>query len=233
MAPRGTAASTRRLFAFLAFCFRPFINLFSGLLAGKWGIKDVQDSLQACQALSIDIDPARVVIRGGSAGGYTVLSAVSFGPEHTFYAAATSSYGISNLRLLAQFTHKFELRYMEKLMGGTIEEIPDVYDKERSPLFHADKIETPLLVRIFNFSIRYTILTVENIQQILQGSEDKVVPPQQAEEIVKSIEGRGGNVKYVLLQGEGHGFRKAENIKKALESEIGWYENVLGLKRKE
>lgn len=118
-------------------------------------------------------------------------------------------------------------------MGGTIEEIPDVYDKERSPLFYADKIETPLLVRIFNFSIRYTILTVENIQQILQGSEDKVVPPQQAEEIVKSIEGRGGNVKYVLLQGEGHGFRKAENIKKALESEIGWYENVLGLKRKE
>lgn len=77
----------------------------------------------------------------------------SFGPEHTFYAAATSSYGISNLRLLAQFTHKFELRYMEKLMGGTIEEIPDVYDKERSPLFHADKIETPLLVRIIEIVV--------------------------------------------------------------------------------
>jgi dipeptidyl aminopeptidase/acylaminoacyl peptidase len=185
---------------------------YTGLLAGKWGIKDIQDSLQASKALSDDIDPTRIVIRGGSAGGYTVLAAVSFGPEHTFYAAATSSYGISNLRLLAQFTHKFELRYMEKLMGGTIEEIPDVYDKERSPLFHADKIETPLL--------------------ILQGSEDKVVPPQQAEAIVKSIEARGGNVKYVLFPGEGHGFRKAENIKKALESEIGWYENVLGLTRK-
>jgi dipeptidyl aminopeptidase/acylaminoacyl peptidase len=182
---------------------------YTHLLAGNWGIKDVQDCLQASKALSGYIDLARVVIRGGSAGGYTVLSALSFGLEHTFYAAGTSSYGISNLRLLAQFTHKFELRYMEKLMGGTVEEIPKVYDEERSPLFNAKKIEKPLL--------------------ILQGSEDKVVPPQQAEEIVAKIQACGGKVKYVLFQGEGHGFRQPENIKNALESEIAWYEEVLGL----
>jgi dipeptidyl aminopeptidase/acylaminoacyl peptidase len=119
---------------------------FRGLLAGQWGIRDVQDCLRAGKALSGDIDIARVVIRGGSSGGYAVLSALSFGPENTFYAAATSSYGISNLRLLTQFTHKFELRYMEKLMGGTIEECPRLYDEDRSPLFHADKIKKPLLV---------------------------------------------------------------------------------------
>jgi dipeptidyl aminopeptidase/acylaminoacyl peptidase len=117
-----------------------------GLLAGTWGVRDVQDCLHAAKTLSESIDTARVVIRGGSSGGYTVLSALSFGPDNTFYAAGTSLYGISNLRLLAQFTHKYELRYMEKLMGGTVEEIPKVYDEDRSPLFHADKIQTPLLV---------------------------------------------------------------------------------------
>jgi dipeptidyl aminopeptidase/acylaminoacyl peptidase len=121
--------------------------LLRGLLAGKWGVRDVEDCLHAAKTLSEHIDTARVVIRGGSSGGYTVLSALSFGPDNTFYAAATSRYGISNPRLLTQFTHKYELRYMEKLMGGTIEEVPDRYDQERSPLFHADKIETPILVR--------------------------------------------------------------------------------------
>jgi len=180
------------------------------LLAGKWGVRDVQDCLHAAKSLSKDIDTSRVMIRGGSSGGYTVLSALSFGPDNTFYAAATSLYGISNLRLLSQFTHKFELRYMEKLMGGTIEDIPRVYDEDRSPLFHADQIKKPLL--------------------LLQGSDDKVVPPEQSETIAKSVENRQGKVKYILMPGEGHGFRKAENMKKALEAEIGWYEDVLGLR---
>jgi hypothetical protein len=122
------------------------IIFFRGLLASQWGIRDVQDCLLAAKSLSKDFDTARVMIRGGSSGGYTVLAALSFSPENTYYAAATSSYGISNLRLLAEFTHKFELRYMEKLIGGTIEDIPDVYDKDRSPIFNADKIQTPLLV---------------------------------------------------------------------------------------
>lgn len=120
---------------------------FSGLLEGRWGIKDVADCLQAAKSLSESIDLARVFIRGHSSGGYAALSAVSFVPEQkTFYAGATSSCGISNLRLLATFTHKFELTYMEKLLGGKLEDIPDVYDKERSPIYHADQIETPLLV---------------------------------------------------------------------------------------
>lgn len=118
-----------------------------GLLAAKWGIKDVEDCLRATKSLSAEIDISRVVIRGGSSGGYAVLCALSFGPEHkTFYAAGTSLYGISNLRLLTQFTHKFELMYMIKLMGGTIEEIPVVYDQQRSPIWHADQITKPLLV---------------------------------------------------------------------------------------
>lgn len=125
------------------------MNVHSELLAGRWGIKDVADCLQAAKSLGEEIDTSRVVIRGGSSGGYTVLSALSFGPEHaTFYAAGTSYYGISNLRLLTQFTHKFELRYMEKLIGTTIDENPDVYDKERSPIWHADGIVAPLLVRV-------------------------------------------------------------------------------------
>ena len=119
---------------------------FRGLIAGKWGVKDVQDCLHAAKTLSESIDTARVVIRGASSGGYAVLSALSFGPDNTFYAAGTSLFGISNMRLLAQSTHKYQSRYMEKLIGGTVEEIPEVYDKDRSPLFHADKIETPLLV---------------------------------------------------------------------------------------
>lgn len=119
-------------------------------------------------------------------------------------------------------------------MGGTVEEIPKVYDEERSPLFNAKKIEKPLLVSVkelMAFSIRYILYYIDCriTQQILQGSEDKVVPPQQAEEIVAKIQACGGKVKYVLFQGEGHGFRQPENIKNALESEIAWYEEVLGL----
>lgn len=201
-----------------------------GLLAGKWGVKDVKDCLDAAKGLSAEIDTTRVVIRGRSSGGYAVLSALSFGPEHTFYAAGTSSFGISNLRLLAQFTHKFELEYMVKLMGGTIDEIPDVYDKDRSPIYHADKIEKPLLVRLPLTKIhRLLAYVLLHMTQILQGSDDKVVPPEQSEAIYKSIQQRGGKVKYVLFPGEGHGFRKAENQIKALETEIRWYDEVLGL----
>lgn len=112
---------------------------------------DTADCLTAAKLLAQPpyslIDSTRTVIRGGSAGGYTVLAALSLpNIDNEYWATATSSYGISNLRLLAGFTHKFELRYMEKLMGGTLEEKPKVYDEERSPLFHAEKIKKPLLV---------------------------------------------------------------------------------------
>ena len=122
-------------------------------LSGKWGIVDVADAIVAARTLSAApynlIDSSRVCVRGGSAGGFSTLAAISL-PEakedRTVFAAAQSSYGISDLKKLMQFTHKFESHYLFKLVGGTDEEVPEVY-KERSPVLKADKIETPLLVR--------------------------------------------------------------------------------------
>src|SRR3984957_3434492 len=128
-------------------------------LAGKWGIVDVEDCICAARKLSGAphnlIDSSRVVIRGGSAGGFTVLAALAVAPVVTTFAAGTSLYGVSDLRKLGEDTHKFESRYLEKLIGGTMDEIPKVYE-ERSPVFHADRIVTPLLVLIFSI-MRLTI----------------------------------------------------------------------------
>ena len=143
------------VFVLFLFALWSYLISFRNLLSGMWGIRDVQDCLHAAKSLSEDIDSTRIVIRGASSGGYTVLSALSFGVGSSFYAAATSLYGVSNLRLLTQFIHKYELRFMEKLIGGTIEEIPSVYDEERSPLFHADKINRPILVCCQWFCILY------------------------------------------------------------------------------
>ena len=124
-------------------------------LVGKWGIVDVADAVQSVLKLSESglIDVKRAVITGGSAGGYTVLASLACPPpgvKNDVFAAGTSSFGVSDLRKLAEFTHKFESRYLEKLLGGTPEEIPEVY-KERSPVFNADRIVSPLLVRLFEF----------------------------------------------------------------------------------
>ena len=118
-------------------------------LAGNWGIVDVQDSITAAQTLSSSpynlVDKKRLVIRGGSAGGFTVLAALSIANDVKVFAAATSSYGVSDLRKLSEFTHKFESTYLDKLIGGTPDEIPEVY-KARSPIDHVDNIVSPLLV---------------------------------------------------------------------------------------
>lgn len=118
-------------------------------LAGNWGIVDVQDSITAAQTLSSPpydlIDNKRLVIRGGSAGGFTVLAALSIASDVSVFAAATSSYGVSDLRKLFESTHKFESKYLAKLVGGTPEEVPDIY-KARSPIYHVDNIVSPLLV---------------------------------------------------------------------------------------
>lgn len=180
-------------------------------LDGQWGVADVSDCVDAAQELASpsfgQVDPSRVLITGGSAGGYTVLQSLCSAPSGAF-AAGTSSYGISNLFTLVEDTHKFESQYMNKLLGGTPKEIPEVY-RERSPVFHAEKIKAPLL--------------------ILQGAEDKVVPPSQAEDMKKVIEEHGGHVEYELYQGEGHGWRRSETIVAALERELGFYRSVLGL----
>jgi len=118
-------------------------------LVGKWGVVDVQDCIEASRLISTGpnslVDPKRIVIRGGSAGGYTVLAAIANGPDVSAFAAGTSSYGISDLKPLAEDTHKFESHYLFKLIGGTFDEVPEVY-KERSPIHHADNIVAPLLV---------------------------------------------------------------------------------------
>ncbi|KAG9098124.1 hypothetical protein FS749_004620 [Ceratobasidium sp. UAMH 11750] len=177
-------------------------------LAGKWGVADVEDCVSSVFELGKAglVDSKRVAVRGGSAGGYTVLAALV--KSSRVYATGTASYGISDLAALENDTHKFESRYLHKLVGGSMSEVPDVY-KERSPAFHAEKITAPLL--------------------ILQGSLDAVVPPNQAELMEKKIKDNGGKVKYVLFDGEGHGWRRADTIKRALELEIEWYGQVLNI----
>ena len=114
----------------------------------NWGILDSDDCISAAASLSEGlIDPKRVVIRGGSSGGYTSLAAISFGRDLKAFSASTSSYGISSLIPLAEHTHKFESHYMDTLLGGTYQDIPEVYNN-RSPVNHADSIKAPLLVSL-------------------------------------------------------------------------------------
>ncbi|KAJ3219438.1 Dipeptidyl aminopeptidase [Dinochytrium kinnereticum] len=171
-------------------------------LNGTWGIADVNDVCNAALHLAkIGLaDPKRLCVRGGSAGGFTVLAVLAFKPE--VFAAGTSLYGICDLVSLAKLTHKFESRYIDILMGGSVTEIEDVYIK-RSPIHSAGNISAALLV--------------------LQGQEDRVVPPNQAELIVDAVKKRNGVVEYQIFEGEGHGWKKAENIQKSIETELAFY----------
>ncbi|KAI0060348.1 alpha/beta-hydrolase [Artomyces pyxidatus] len=180
-------------------------------LNGSWGVTDVSDCAAAVERLAAAphhlIDPSRTAIRGQSSGGYTVLAALCAYPQA--FAAGASLFGISDLIKLTEDTHKFESKYMDKLLGGSYEEIPQVY-VERSPVNNAENIRSPLL--------------------ILQGLEDRVVPPEQAAIIVKKVRAQGGYVEEIEFEGEGHGWVKAETIKTALEAERKFYEKVFKIK---
>ncbi|KAL1748330.1 hypothetical protein HDZ31DRAFT_30044 [Schizophyllum fasciatum] len=178
-------------------------------LNGMWGVTDREDTLNVSRAVAAQglADSKRLVIRGGSSGGYVVLSAISFSSDPALFAAATSLYGISDLTALASDTHKFESRYVDGLLAN-IDENPQLF-KERSPVQHADKIVTPLL--------------------LLQGDEDRVVPKSQSDTIYESIRRRGGVVEYQLYPGEGHGFRTAEHVKDATERELAFYRRILNI----
>ncbi|HET7235295.1 MAG TPA: S9 family peptidase [Actinomycetota bacterium] len=178
---------------------------FRDLLYGRWGVVDVQDAVAAASHLVEHTlaDPGRLLIDGGSAGGWTTLCALTF--TDTF-AAGTSLFGVSDLEPFVAGTHKFELRYVDLLVGPW-PEAADLW-RERSPVRHAERISSPLL--------------------ILQGDEDEVVPPSQAEVIVQALEERGVPYAYLLFEGEQHGFRKAESIARALEAELTFYGRVLG-----
>ena len=175
-------------------------------LVGAWGLADVEDTQYAIGHLASlgKIDPERCIIRGGSAGGYTVLSALTF--TDTFKAGA-SLYGIGDLETLAKDTHKFESRYLDSLIGPYPER-KDIYI-ERSPINHIEGLNCPVI--------------------FLQGLEDKVVPPNQAEMMVNLLQSKGIKVAHVTFDDEGHGFRKAVNIIRAMESELHFYQDVFNL----
>lgn len=174
-------------------------------LQGTWGIVDVEDCVAAAEFLAQrgDADSERLCIRGGSAGGYTTLQALS---TTDVFAAGASHYGVADLGALARDTHKFESRYLDGLVGPW-PEAASLY-RDRSPIEHTDGLSSPMI--------------------ILQGSEDEVVPPAQAEMMVAALEAKGLPYAYVLFDGEQHGFRKAENIIRALESELSFYAQVFG-----
>jgi dipeptidyl aminopeptidase/acylaminoacyl peptidase len=174
-------------------------------LAKEWGILDVDDCAYGARHLveTRNADPERLAISGGSAGGYTTLRALT-APEKTFRAGA-SYYGVSDLAALARDTHKFESRYLDWLIGPYPED-EKVY-AERSPINHVDKLTVPVI--------------------FFQGSEDEVVPPNQTQMMVDGLKDRNVPVAFFLFEGEQHGFRKAENIRRALDAELYFYAALL------
>ncbi|MCZ6554296.1 MAG: prolyl oligopeptidase family serine peptidase, partial [SAR324 cluster bacterium] len=165
-------------------------------LREHWGVMDVDDAVSGLRYVTGQgwADGRRCAIKGGSAGGYTVLRALTVHPEA--FKAGVCFYGISELFALARETHKFEAHYLDSLIG-TLPEHAERY-RERSPIHAAERIAAPLI--------------------IFQGGEDKVVPPSQSERIAASLEARGVPHEYHLYPGEGHGFRSSENVRHALEA---------------
>ena len=174
-------------------------------LYGEWGVVDVQDCIAGALHLAETgrADRERLAIRGGSAGGYTTLSALTF---HDAFRAGASYYGISDLAVLAEDTHKFEARYLDRLVG----EWPadrEVY-RARSPLHHASRLACPIV--------------------FFQGLDDRVVPPNQAELMVDALDRQGLPVACLMFEGEGHGFRRAGTLRRCLEAELSFYGRVFG-----
>ena len=174
-------------------------------LNGQWGLVDVEDCVNAARYLVErgEADPDRLAIRGGSAGGYTTLCALTF---RDLFRAGASYYGVSDLEALAKETHKFESRYLDRLVGPYPER-RDLY-RERSPIHFTDRLSCPVI--------------------LFQGLEDKVVLPNQAETMVEALRAKGLPVAYVPFAGEQHGFRRAENIKRALDAELYFYSRIFG-----
>lgn len=174
-------------------------------LTGTWGIVDVDDCCSGASYLADQgiVDRGRMAIRGGSAGGYTTLAALVF---RDVFTAGASYYGVADAELLAQDTHKFESRYLDGLIGPYRAAV-DTY-RERSPIHHLDHLNCPVI--------------------LLQGADDKVVPPNQAHQMADALRSKGLPVALLEFEGEGHGFRRAENIIRAQEAELSFYGQVFG-----
>jgi len=174
-------------------------------LNGQWGVVDVDDCVNGARYLAErgEVDGDRLAIRGGSAGGYTTLCALTF---RDVFKAGASYFGVSDLEALAKETHKFESRYLDGLIGPYPDR-RDLYEK-RSPIHSVKQLSCPVI--------------------FFQGLEDKVVPPNQAEMLFEALGAKGVPVAYVPFEGEQHGFRRAENIKRALDAELYFYSKIFG-----
>jgi dipeptidyl aminopeptidase/acylaminoacyl peptidase len=175
-------------------------------LYGTWGVVDTMDCINAAKHLAATglADPARLIITGGSAGGYTTLCALTF---HDDFAVGSSYFGLADLEPFATGeTHKFESGYLDQLIGP-FAEFADTF-RTRSPIHYVDMLSCPVL--------------------LLQGAEDEVVPPAQAEIMVEALKAKGLPYAYLLFEGEQHGFRKAENIIAATQAELSFYGQILG-----
>ena len=176
-------------------------------LAGAWGLADVEDCVNGALHLAAEgrVDGERLAIRGGSAGGFTTLAALVF---HDVFRAGASFYGISDLEALARDTHKFESRYLDRLVGPWPEQAERY--RQRSPIHSAERLSCPVI--------------------FFQGLEDKVVPPNQAERMVRVLRERGLPVAFLAFEGEQHGFRRAETIRTTIEAELAFYGRVFGFR---
>jgi dipeptidyl aminopeptidase/acylaminoacyl peptidase len=174
-------------------------------LHGQWGVVDVEDTIAAVRGLGDAgiADPARLLIRGGSAGGWTVLSALT---GSDVFAAGTSYFGVAELTEFAKETHDFESRYLDSLIGA-LPKAEELY-VSRAPLNHVDTLATPVL--------------------LLQGLDDPVVPPAQAERFIDGLRSKGVPYAFRFYEGESHGFRRMETKVDSLERELGFYGAVLG-----
>jgi dipeptidyl aminopeptidase/acylaminoacyl peptidase len=174
-------------------------------LDGQWGVVDVDDCVAAARHLADrgEVDPRRLVIRGESAGGWTTLCALTFRDD---FAAGASHYGVADAEALARDTHKFESRYLDRLIGPW----PDAAElyRQRSPIHFTDRLSCPVI--------------------LLQGLEDEVVPPAQAEAMAAALDAKGIPYAYVAFPGEQHGFRQAGTIRRAIEAELYFFGRVFG-----
>jgi dipeptidyl aminopeptidase/acylaminoacyl peptidase len=174
-------------------------------LEGQWGIVDVDDCTNGARYLAEQgkVDSSRMAITGGSAGGYTTLAALTF--RDTFTAGA-SHFGISDLVAMTEHTHKFESRYLDKLVGPYPEKAA-IYH-ERSPINFIDRLSCPVI--------------------LFQGLEDEIVPPDQSERMFESMRARGIPTAYLPFEGEQHGFRRAENQRRSMDAELYFYSKIFG-----
>lgn len=174
-------------------------------LNGQWGVVDIDDLVNAARHLIArgDVNPQRIAIRGASAGGYTTLSALTF---RDFFSCGASHYGIGDLEALVRDTHKFESRYLDSLIGPYPAR-QDLYHA-RSPVNFTEALASPMI--------------------LFQGAEDKAVPPAQAQAMFDVVKAKGLPVALLMFEGEQHGFRRAENIRRALEAELYFYGRIFG-----